>query len=130
MIEHNLKRFGDNQSKKNLSFSKEAWDILVRYDFPGNIRELENIVQRAVILTRGDSITTNELPQVVTEFKHENEIKSFPVVQFLPDQVEKLEKELIFEALRTSNGNQSKAADKLGISERNLRYRLKKWGIK
>ena len=91
---------------------------------------MENIVQRAVILTRGDSITTNELPQVVKEFKHENEIKSFPAIQFLPDQVEKLEKELIFEALRTSNGNQSKAADKLGISERNLRYRLKKWGIK
>ena len=48
----------------------------------------------------------------------------------LPGQVDRLEKELVLEALRLHNGNQSRAAGQLGLSERNLRYRLKKWGIK
>ncbi|HAP36859.1 MAG TPA: two-component system response regulator, partial [Bacteroidetes bacterium] len=46
------------------------------------------------------------------------------------EQIEKLEKDLIFEALRIHGNNQSKAAEQLGLSERNLRYRLKKWGVK
>lgn len=130
LLEYFLKKFASEQKRDNIAFSKEAWELLLRYNYPGNIRELENIVQRAVILSRQNLITTNELPQVVKEFQKEGDLQKPEMLTSLPAQVEKLEKELIFEALRLTNGNQSKAAEMLGISERNLRYKLKKWGVK
>ena len=128
-IEHYLARYTKDQKLKSKSFSKEAWTALLRYDYPGNVRELENIVQRAVILTRGETITTKELPAVVKGLPHEPPSGASELPRNLPDAVEKLEKDLVFEALRIHAGNQSKAARALGLSERNLRYRLKKWGV-
>ena len=129
-LEHYLHRFGKENKRKKLSFSKEAWDVLLRYDYPGNVRELENIVQRGVIMSRGEHIATDDLPQVVRSLKPESSITGTRSSLSFVDQVEKLEKELIFDALRVSGSNQSKAAKQLGLSERNLRYRLKKWGVK
>lgn len=128
-LEHFLSLFVKEFRKKKLAFSKEAWDTLLRYDYPGNMRELENIVQRAVILAHGDTITTADLPQTVRSLKSETDKHVGPQPASLPKQVERLEKELVFEALRVHNGNQSRAARSLGVSERNLRYRLKKWGV-
>jgi DNA-binding NtrC family response regulator len=128
MIEHSLARFAKEQRRKSLSFSQEAWNALVRYDYPGNVRELENIVQRAVILARGDIITLKEMPAVVRGLGNEPVVSAERRPHDLLGAVERLEKELVFESLRINAGNQSKAARDLGISERNLRYRLKKWG--
>ena len=130
LLEHYLYRFGNENKRKKLNFSKEAWDMLLRYDYPGNVRELENIVQRAVIMSRGEHVTTDDLPQVVRSLNTESSIPETRASLSFADQVEKLEKELIFDALRLSGSNQSKAAKELGLSERNLRYRLKKWGVK
>ncbi len=129
LLEHFLLRFAKEHKRKKLSFSKEAWEFLVRYDYPGNVRELENIVQRSVIFSRGEQITSTDIPLVVRGSVNEapaqrNNTRSFD------EQVEQLEKDLIFEALRIYGNNQSKAADQLKLSERNLRYRLKKWGVK
>ncbi len=129
-IEHYLARYTDEQRRKKMSFSKEAWNALLRYDYPGNVRELENIIQRAVILARGDTITLNELPAVVKDLGNEDPLVVPTPPRDLPGAVERLEKELLFESLRLNAGNQSKAARDLGISERNLRYRLKKWGVR
>ncbi len=129
-IEHYLSRYAKEHQRKKMAFSKEAWDALLRYDYPGNVRELENIVQRAVILARGDVITTNELPAVVKGLTREIPEDASGSPKDLPGAVEKLEKELVFESLRIHGGNQSQAARDLGISERNLRYRLKKWGVR
>jgi two-component system NtrC family response regulator len=130
LLEHFLTVYAKENRRKKLSFSKEAWELLIRYEYPGNVRELQNIVQRAVILSRRDTITTNELPFVLKKQPNESNIPSKNSTQTLPEQVDQLEKELIFDALRIHQGNQSKAAKQLGISERNLRYRLKKWGVK
>jgi DNA-binding NtrC family response regulator len=130
LLEHYLRRYAKENRRPNLSFSKEAWDVLLRYDYPGNVRELENIVQRAVIMSRGDTITIGDLPQIVRTLRAESTIPETTRGGSFTDQIEKLEKELIFEALRTNKYNQSKAAQSLGLSERNLRYRLKKWGVK
>ncbi len=129
-IEHFAARYAKEQRRKKISFTKDAWNALQRYDYPGNVRELENIVQRAVILARGDTITLAELPQVVKGLKPEETLPAPDAAKDLPGAVEKLEKDLIFESLRIHGGNQSKAARDLGISERNLRYRLKKWGMR
>jgi Nif-specific regulatory protein len=130
LLEHYVDRFSRENKKKKLRFSKEAWDLLLRYDYPGNVRELENIVQRAVIMARGELIKTDDLPRVVRSVVRESTIAKSARGQSLEEQVEKLEKDLIFEALRVNGNNQSKAAKQLGLSERNLRYRLKKWGVK
>jgi two-component system NtrC family response regulator len=130
MIEHSLALYAKEQRRKNVSFSKEAWSALLRYDYPGNVRELENIIQRAVILARGEIITLKELPAVVKGLGDEPGSLEGTRPHDLPGAVEHLEKELVFESLRLNAGNQSKAARELGISERNLRYRLKKWGVR
>jgi DNA-binding NtrC family response regulator len=130
LLEHYLHRFAKENKRKKLSFSKETWDILLRYDYPGNIRELENIVQRSVIMSRGEHITVEDLPQVLRSAIKEALLSSGKADTSLSEQVDQLEKDQIFEALRIHKNNQSKAAKQLGISERNLRYRLKKWGVK
>lgn len=130
LLEYFLLKFSKDHKRKKLNFSKEAWDILLRYDFPGNVREVENIVQHAVILSRNDLITTDDLPRALHSQGQSAVSRSSPSHLSLDEQVEQLEKELIFEALRIHNNNQSKAAQSLGLSERNLRYRLKKWGVK
>jgi len=130
LLEYYLQRFSKDNKRKKLSFSKEAWDALLRYDYPGNVRELENIVQRSVIMSRGEHITTDDLPQLFRLPIKEALLQRSKADSSLTEQVEQLEKDSIFEALRIHNNNQSKAAKQLGISERNLRYRLKKWGVK
>jgi DNA-binding NtrC family response regulator len=107
--------------------SKEAFDALMKYDFPGNVRELENIIQRAVVLSRGGIIAAGDVFSDITS--HINESAS-PDNLDLNEQVERLEKKLVMKALDETKGNQSQAAKLLGISERNLRYRLNKWGLK
>jgi DNA-binding NtrC family response regulator len=130
LLDHFLRRFTKENKRKKLSISKEAMDALLRYDYPGNVRELENIVQRSVIMSRGEHITIADLPQVLRVSTKETSLPSIKSDLSLTEQVDQLEKDLIFEALRSYANNQSKAAKALGLSERNLRYRLKKWGVK
>jgi len=129
LIEFFIDLYCKENDREKLEISKEAYDMLMKYNFPGNIRELENIIERAVVLTRGNLITLGDLPLHIRGFKEE---LSRPVLGkgTLPEQVEAVEKELIYDALRESAGNQTKAGKLLGITERNLRYKLKKYNIK
>jgi DNA-binding NtrC family response regulator len=130
LIDHYVTRFAEEQKRSKLSFSREAWDVLCRYDYPGNIRELENIVQRAVLLARTDTILLTELPRSVLTLPLESTLGPPLPLRDLGSAVEKLEQDMVFEALRRNDNNQSKAARELGISERNLRYRLTKWSAR
>lgn len=129
LVEHFINLYCNENYRAKFEISKEAFDMLMKYNYPGNIRELENIIERAVILTRGDTITLNDLPMHVRGFQEE---LSQPVLRkgTLPKQIEGIEKTLIFDALKESGGNQTKAGKLLGITERNLRYKLKKYNIK
>jgi two-component system NtrC family response regulator len=99
-------------------------DLLLKHDYPGNVRELENLVHRAVVLCRGDVITTGDLPLHLAGLKPEakGEEASFA------ERVLAFEKALIYDALEKAGGVQTRAAAALGMSERHLRYRLKKFG--
>lgn len=130
MIDYFLKKYIKETNKKKAEFSKEAMDLLLKYDYPGNVRELENIVHHSLVLARGELITTDDLPfNVKQNIKIKTDYIDDENLSFT-ERVENFEKKLILEALKEAGGNQSKAARKLGISERNLRYRLEKWGIK
>ena len=101
-------------NKKITGFSKEAKDILMHYSFPGNVRELENIVERAIILERSPMITPQSLPQILSMFQIETiepgKIKT----------VDELTKEYTEKVLDMVGGNKSKAAELLGISRTSL----------
>ena len=105
-------------------------DVLIRYNYPGNIRELENIVYHSIVLSRNEIISTDDLPLGIKNLKSEEQFhKPFETLN-MPEKVEIFEKKMIIEALHESNNNQSKAAKALGISEGNLRYKLEKLGLK
>lgn len=131
LINEFVNKYIKDTNIKNLEFSKEALDLLMKYNYPGNIRELENIIHHAIVLSRDEVITSNEIPVSVKSSQSEKDIESyFEEGTSLNEKVELLEKTLVTNALKTTNGNQTAAAKFLGISERNLRYRLEKWGIK
>ncbi len=115
------------------TFTREAMDRLVRYDYPGNVRELENVVQRSLVLARGESVTTQDLPPNVLGAAEGAAAGSTAAGEILdpcagrgtlPERVAALERAAIAEALEREGGNQTRAASRLGISERALRYKL------
>jgi two-component system response regulator AtoC len=121
-----IQKYSLENDKTISGFSRNAFDAIIKYDFPGNVRELENIIERAVILAQGKQITVEDLPpNIFTPILESKPISGAG----LDKQVEILEKQLIQSELRKAGGNQSKAARALEISERKLRYKLKKYHI-
>ena len=126
LIDNFVRRFAAKNGKKISGLSPEARDILLRYDYPGNVRELENIIERAVVLTRDDVIGRGDLPITVQEI----EVNDDDQETNLTLAVERLERRMIREALARFEGVQTRAAEMLGISERALRYKLTKYGFR
>jgi two-component system NtrC family response regulator len=126
LTEHFLKRYARENGKEIDGLSREAKDLLLKYDYPGNVRELENIIERAVVISRGPVISVEDLPFQERAPGNGTERSG----SLMKDSVEALEQRLIEDAMRQVNNNQSRAADLLGISERMLRYKLKKYGLK
>jgi len=122
LVDQFLRRFAAEGRARGVS--REAMDLLLKHDYPGNVRELENLVQRAIVLSRGDVVTTADLPLHLGPLGSE-----IDQPRTLTEKLEALEKALILEALDRAGGVQTKAAAQLGISERHLRYRLKKHGL-
>jgi two-component system NtrC family response regulator len=124
LVDHFLRRFADEGKARGVS--REAMDLLLKHDYPGNVRELENLVHRAVVLARGDVVTTSDLPVHVAGLKAE---AASAEERGFTERVEAFEKGLILEALDKAGGVQTRAAASLGMSERHLRYKLKKYGL-
>jgi DNA-binding NtrC family response regulator len=124
LIEHFLRAFAGKNGKTVRGLTREAREALLRYDYPGNIRELENLMERAVVLTRDDVIGVEDLPLTL-----EAAVPDSGTEAGLIPAVEGLERRMIREALAKADGTQTRAAELLGISERVLRYKLKKYGL-
>ncbi len=129
LIDFFIKKFAGLNNKTGMEISKEAVDSLLKYNFPGNVRELENIVERSMVLSRGTLITLNDLPMNVRGFREEASARQTGQ-ETLNYKIESLEKSMIYDALARMNGNQTRAGKLLGITERNLRYKMKKYDIK
>jgi len=128
LMEHFLKRFSAENGRKIKGVSSKARHLLMKYDYPGNVRELENILERAVVIARGDYIETSDLPFSALDQNH-------PQGQnwnrgTLKESIEFLEQEMVLNAMAEAGNHQTRAARTLGISERMLRYKLKKYGLK
>lgn len=128
LIDYFIKRYARENRKNVVGISAEAQDLLIKYDYPGNVRELENIIERAVVITRDPVISVEDLP-FSEEMLLGGETSKRPE-SFLRNSLEDLERRLILEAMEKANYHQTKAAELLGISERMLRYKLKKYGLK
>jgi len=117
LAEYFIAKFSSEFGRKTAGLTDAARDKLLSYPWPGNIRELQNIMERAVIISRAeiDAVHLN-LDIHLTENGPGGLIKAG-------------EKELILKALKESGGNRKKAAEELGISLRTLQYRLKEYGI-
>ena len=126
LLDHFLRQYAEKNGKTIRGLTPEGRDILLRYDYPGNVRELENIIERAVVLTRDDVIGSGDLPLTVQE----PEIADGDRETNLTAAVEALERRMIRDALARSDGIQTRAAELLGMGERALRYKLTKYGFR
>jgi len=131
LVDRFVRRFGSEAGSKATGVSREAMDRLVKYGYPGNVRELENLIQRAAVLARGPQITTGDLPLHLRGLQPEAEAESEggAGTGSLVERLAAIERGLLRQALDDAGGVQTRAAQSLGISERHLRYRLRKYGL-
>ncbi len=130
LFDHFIKKYSDENKKQVSGISAEARDLLMRYSYPGNVRELENIIERAVVLSKKGVITAADLPLHIQNSAAEGKAAGGQLKGALNETLDTIERGLILEALKESGGTQTRAAEKLGISERVLRYKLKKYKIR
>jgi two-component system response regulator AtoC len=121
LVEFFLKRFNARLSK-NARFSKEAMELLLEYDYPGNVRELENIVERVVTLSTGELIKKEDLPLPLITSQSSN----YPSLSEITNRAER---EYIVRVLKLTGGNRTRAAEMLGISRKTLWEKLNAYGI-
>ncbi|MDH7513216.1 MAG: sigma-54 dependent transcriptional regulator [Clostridiales bacterium] len=126
LVDFFIQKYASREGKKIEGISKEAMAALMSYPFHGNIRELENTIERAVIFSEGDTLSLADLPVFLKE-KREEDLATEG--SSLTEKVRRLETREIKTALLEANGVKSKAARALGISERMLRYKMKSYGI-
>lgn len=144
LISHFLQTLGEEMEKTICDVSPEVLTVLMNYDYRGNVRELENILEHAITLERSNVITLESLPAYLRNAYRDmtqsdaalpDDMHSMVSVPDVGDGVAlegivgDIERSLIEQSLNRTNGNKTEAAKLLGISFRSLRYRLKKYGL-
>lgn len=128
LAQHYLELFSEKNHKQAKGFTPRAMDTLLKYEWPGNIRELMNVIERCVVLSTADFIDQNDLP-----FSAEDDEEDQPL--FSPSMIsgdvplEEVEKATILNTLESTSGNKSEAARRLGITRKTLHKKLKKYGV-
>jgi len=126
LVDFFIKKYSSREGKKITGITREAMEALHHYPFPGNVRELENIIERAAVLGEGEFLTLADLPVFLKE-KREDDLATESLS--LSERVKRLEVREIKRALLEAGGVKSRAARALGISERILSYKIKVYGL-
>jgi len=121
LVQHFLTKYAAFHGKKVKGISPYVMDRLLGYKWPGNVRELENTIERAIVLSSGETILPEDLAPPLSY--------SFSGTESSLSSLEEAEKKLILDTLQTTRGNQSKAAELLGIHRNTLRRKLKRYSI-
>jgi len=128
LAEHFIQKYAEKNQQHIRKISPQVIDLFMRYSWPGNIRELENVIQRAVILCKEDTLIPDVLPAT---FKNLTNTQSRDSVDSLVGlSIKEVEKELVLRTLEQTNHNITRAAEILGITRRGLQYKLNELGIK
>jgi len=131
LAQHFLDKYSKENQIEFSGFSGSAMDYLTAYEWPGNVRQLENVVERCTVLARGDIIEADDLPPEIKD--EESQFKSavdlLPARLNLAETMDKIEGALVRRALVRADFVQVKAAEMLGLSKSNLQYKLKKYGL-
>jgi two-component system NtrC family response regulator len=131
LIDLFIKKYNEQEGKQVKAVSRDALSDLVKYHFPGNIRELENIIERSLVLAKSDILTSDDLPVFIRRAENlcydtiidDNHLP-------LPEKLNVIEKSILEKILKKHNHHQTRAAQELGISESTLRYKLRTYKIK
>lgn len=126
LIQHFLRKY--SISNESFSIAKEAMEVLLSYNYPGNIRELENAIEHAIVMSNDNIITVGDLPLNLQNFQRKLE-PSNKLFSMENITIEDMEKHLILNALKKTKGNFTRAAKLLGITRRTLGYRIKKYDL-
>ncbi|MGZ3690557.1 MAG: sigma 54-interacting transcriptional regulator, partial [Pseudobdellovibrio sp.] len=134
LANHFLQKYNEKLNKTIASISTEAMAILSQYNYPGNVRELENMIERTVALESGSTILPESLPPMVNtssgrKMASSNEIEIGDSGLDLDKVMGQIEKELLIKAIHSAGGVKKKAAKLLNISFRSMRYRVEKYNL-
>lgn len=128
LIEYFIKKYNAQMGKSIKGITMEALQFLEGYNYPGNVRELENIIERALALTDNEFLTIQDIPQEAKKtFNHISLYNSNIIPIKIGESLKDIEKRVILETLKIMDNNRRKTADILGISERSLRYKIKEY---
>jgi Nif-specific regulatory protein len=125
LADHFLTKYARQHGKDIKRISTPAIDMLVSYHWPGNVRELENTLERAVVVCESNVIHAHNLPPTLQTA----EASGTQMTTSLEEAVKQYERDLILDALKTTRGNQAKAARLLSSTERIINYKIKRFGI-
>jgi two-component system response regulator PilR (NtrC family) len=130
LVDHFVKKFAAEHAQPIMGVDADAMAALTAHNFPGNVRELENLVERAVTLASDGRITADSLPDLSPADRAAAAGPDLPPTGFdLERELETFERGFLLKALERTGGNRTLAARVLGVSFRSLRYRLSKLGI-
>ena len=125
LLNHYLSVFNEENGKQIEGFTPAAYELLSAYDWPGNIRELRNLVERMVVLSRGKVLDAKDIPASLRE-----KTGGGGAIRIDAElTVDEMEQRMIIQALEKTGGNRTKAAEKLGISRRTLHRKLNQYGL-
>ena len=127
LAQHFIRSLAAQNNKDVEGLTPEAMDVLTSYGWPGNVRELRNVLERMVVLSRGNKLSVRDIPAAIRDHTPRRPAH-LPGTSEL--SLQEAEKQMIIRALRSSDGNRTKAAAQLGISRRTLHRKLNEYGLR